>query len=50
MSWITIGFQKKLVNCIEIIEEARSSMKNNVNFQLLIEIMLMRLQEECAQW
>jgi DNA polymerase-3 subunit delta' len=41
---------QKLVNCIEIIEEARSSMKNNVNFQLLIEIMLMRLQEECAQW
>jgi DNA polymerase-3 subunit delta' len=41
---------RKLVNCIEIVEEARSSIKNNVNFQLLIEIMLMRLQEECAQW
>ncbi|HHW32053.1 MAG TPA: AAA family ATPase [Clostridiaceae bacterium] len=37
---------KKLLKNIDIIEEARSSIMQNVNFQLSIEIMLMRLQEE----
>lgn len=36
-----------LVNSIEIIEESRNSMRQNMNFQLVIETMLMRLQEEC---
>jgi DNA polymerase-3 subunit delta' len=37
---------QKLLKNIEIIEEARSSIKQNVNFQLSIEVMLMKLQEE----
>lgn len=37
---------EKLLKNIDIIEEARSAVKQNVNFQLSVEIMLMRLQEE----
>lgn len=38
----------KLLNNIEIIEEARRNIKQNANYQLAVEVMLMKLQEENA--
>ncbi len=37
-----------LVNCIEIIEMTKLNLKKNANYQLSIEVMLMKLQEECS--
>jgi len=36
------------LNNIEIIEEARRNIKQNANYQLAVEVMLMKLQEENA--
>jgi len=36
----------KLIENIAVIEEARKNIKQNANYQLVIEVMLMRLQEE----
>ena len=36
----------KLLNNIEVIEMARKNLKQNANYQLSIEVMLMKLQEE----
>lgn len=36
----------KLLNNIAVIEETRKNIKKNANFQLAIEVMLMKLQEE----
>ena len=36
----------KLLENIEIIEMARKNIKQNANYQLSIEVMLMKLQEE----
>jgi len=38
----------KLLNNIEIIEETRRNIKQNANYQLAVEVMLMKLQEENA--
>lgn len=35
-----------LINNIEIVETTRQNIKQNANYQLSIEVMLMRLQEE----
>lgn len=40
----------KLVKNIEVIEMARKDLKYNANFQLAIEMMLMKLQEELIEW
>ncbi len=37
---------QKLIRNVECIEEARKNIKQNANYQLSIEVMLMRLQEE----
>lgn len=39
---------QKLINNIEAIELTRSNIRHNANYQLSIEIMLMKLQEECC--
>jgi DNA polymerase-3 subunit delta' len=41
------GFEiDKLIKNIAAIEEARRNIKQNANYQLVIEVMLMKLQEE----
>jgi len=37
---------RKLFCCIEAVEAARRNIKTNANFQLAVEVMLMKLQEE----
>jgi DNA polymerase-3 subunit delta' len=37
-----------LLNSIELIEQTKLNLKKNANFQLSIEVMLMKLQEECS--
>ena len=37
---------EKLLNNIAVIEETRNAIKKNANFQLAVEVMLMKLQEE----
>jgi DNA polymerase-3 subunit delta' len=36
----------KLIENIAAVEEARRNIKQNANYQLVIEVMLMKLQEE----
>jgi DNA polymerase III subunit delta' len=36
----------KLVKCVEIVELTRRNIKQNANYQLSIEVMLMKLQED----
>jgi len=44
-----LGFSApKLAKDMEIIEQTRRNIKQNANYQLSIEVMLMKLQEECA--
>ncbi|MCX7749452.1 MAG: DNA polymerase III subunit delta', partial [Clostridia bacterium] len=36
----------RIIKGIEVIEETRKNIKRNINYQLSIEVMLMKLQEE----
>lgn len=38
--------ERRLIKCIEVIENTRRNIKQNANYQLSMEVMLMKLQEE----
>lgn len=42
--------ESRLMNCIENLESARRNIKQNANYQLSMEVMLMKLQEEEVEW
>jgi DNA polymerase III subunit delta' len=41
---------QKLMKNIETVEETHKMIRQNANFQLAIEVMLMKLQEEDTSW